>query len=113
MNGLQTLLNAAKNLDGRRKAIVEEIAQLEREQHVGQPLSEAKSVLGILAIATGDHLRTLRLRLRSHIAHLLDSIAVKPEKHYGRVYVMAQLNFKGGMCKKVSFGPDFQSGQAE
>lgn len=111
--GLPTLLKVVQELEARRSGIAGQIEVLEQEQQVKQPLDETQSILNLLAAATDERLRTLRLRLRSQIGHLLESIMVKPEKHYGRVYVTAQLNFKSGMCKKVSFGPDFQHGQKQ
>lgn len=113
LSGLPTLLKAVQDLEIRRQAVAEQIEGFEQEQRVKQPLDETQSILNVLATASGERLRLLRLRLRSHIGHLLNSIMVKPEKHYGRVYVTAQLNFKSGMCKKVSFGPDFQHGQKQ
>jgi hypothetical protein len=44
------------------------------------------------------------------IAGLVDNIIIKPEKHYGRVYFLAQIFFKTGLMKGCLYGPGIGPG---
>lgn len=82
-----------------------EAEKLRAELHADQPLRHAHGVLKMLAEADDEQRKTLRLRLRSLIAELVKSIIIKPEKHYGRVYVLAQIEYHTGLFRQVAITP--------
>jgi hypothetical protein len=81
------------------------------EAHADEPLQHAQDILKVLASAADDEQRgELRQRLRLLVAGLVASIYVKPEKHLGRVYCLAQINFRSGLVKWVNCGPGTYGG---
>lgn len=107
---LRTVLAAISKLEERRETVAKEVEELKQDLHSDQPLSHAQEVLAILANADAESIVPLRIRLRSSISELVDKIYIKPEKHYGRVYALAQIFFKTGLMKGVHFGPGFVGG---
>lgn len=89
-----TLLAVVQNLEQKAKALVLDIGQLERRSAVAAtaPLSEVKSIIEVLGEAQGEELHTLRLKLRTVLAQLIDKIEVKPYKKgywsFAKVVVM-------------------------
>jgi hypothetical protein len=100
------LAAAARKLEQRRDVLVAEVEKLREELHADMPLGHAQSVWKALQEAGPDERHALRLRLRSLIGELVDKVYLKPEKHYGRVYCMAQVRFsKNDHMTEVWFGP--------
>ena len=106
----QSLKASSAKTRKNRNELRAEVEKLKGEVNAAQPLLHAHDTLKLLAEADDDQRHTLRLRLRSLLAELLDSVYVKPEKHFGRVYCLAQLNFTSGLVKSVQFGPGFKDG---
>ncbi len=110
---LPTVLASVGDLEQRRAELLEEISQLKHDQHSERPLQSVKGIVSILkesAIAERD---ALRIRLRSLIGQLVKSMYLKPEKHFGRVYTLVQINFRNGRYKLIAFGPGFRFGLNE
>lgn len=91
-------------------------AQIERQKIKQSPrasLGQVKSVTQMLAAAKNqDEIHELRTRLRARIASILDVIILKPEKHFGRVWVAVQICFGEqylGGIKHLAFGPEYLS----
>lgn len=110
---VKTAVAAAARLEKRRDELLEEIERLKQEMHSTRPLNEAKSILCLLDEAEPEQQEALRLRLRCLIAEFVESIHIKPEKHFGRVYFLAQINFRNGQFKQVNYGPGFFGGFRE
>jgi hypothetical protein len=105
-----TLRNSAKVARTRARELREEVEKLKAEVNADQSLLHAHDTLNFLASANEGQRHTLRLRLRSLVGELLETVYVKPEKHFGRVYTLAQLNFTSGLVKSVHFGPGVKGG---
>jgi DNA invertase Pin-like site-specific DNA recombinase len=103
---------AARTARIKRDEIRSVLDSLKAKSSGDKPLIDAQDVITLLASATDADRNTLRFRLRSLIAEFVETIFVKPEKHFGRVYCLAQINFNGGLVKTVQFGPGFQSGSS-
>jgi DNA invertase Pin-like site-specific DNA recombinase len=104
------LQNALGKLDTRRAELLDAMRAIEARSSTAAPLAQARSVMAKLAQASGDELHKLRLRLRSYLADLVESIHVKAEKHYGRIWCAIQLNYRGGKFRSLMFGPGGQYG---
>ncbi len=107
---VKTLVASVQSLEGRLALIDEEITRLQAEIHADQPLNRSQDILKVLHAAPEDTRHQLRLRLRSHIAELVEKIIIKPEKHFGRVYTLAVIVFRSGYRKQIEFGPGFTGG---
>lgn len=105
---IPTVITVVASLTKRNAELEELIEKLKAESHVDQPLINAQQILNKLNEANRDASRSLRLRLRTLIAELVGKILVKPEKHNGRVYTVAQIFFKNGLIKQFLFGPGFR-----
>jgi hypothetical protein len=101
----ETLKNAARIARKKRDEIKEEVERIQTELSADQPLIHVHGILKALNEVEGEELHTLRLRLRSLIAELVESIYIKPEKHLGRIYVMVQVNYKAGAIRQFGYGP--------
>ena len=108
-----TLLRAVDALEQRVAEIDEEIERLRQEQAAGEPLDEFQSVLQQLESTDGSDLQNLRLRLRSVLAALIESIYLKPEKWKGRVYATIQVNFHDGRFRHIMLGNGFAAGAVQ
>jgi DNA invertase Pin-like site-specific DNA recombinase len=108
-----TIMASVLSLEKKRTAVLEQIERLQAETHAGHPICQAQDVLHLLQAASPAQKRTLRMKLRSLISALIDSIYLKPEKHYGRVYFVAQLFFRAGLVKQVMAGPGMEIGCKE
>src|SRR5262249_7119909 len=110
VGNLPTLLASVAHLAKRKADVLCEIEALNDDLHTGRPLRDARNILSVLQEADPEQRDALRVRLRSLIAQVVKSIFIKPEKHYGRVYVLAQINFHNGLHKQINFGPGFFGG---
>jgi hypothetical protein len=108
--GSKSLFAAVRKLDEREAELVVEIDRLKEEIHSDDPLPNAQGVIEALAEATGDDLHNMRLRLRSLVAELVAEIRVKPENHGGRVWWVAVIKFRNGLCRQVMAGPGMVGG---
>lgn len=107
------LKSAARTARINRDEVRKAVEMLKAQSSGDKPLIEAQDVITLLALATDEDRHTLRLRLRSLLAEFVESIYIKPEKHFRRVYCMAQFHFTGGLVKTVQFGPGFQGGSQQ
>lgn len=106
----QSLRNAIKLATKNRDIVKDELEKLRGELHADQPLAQTHNILNALESATGEDLRKLRIRLRSMLPEFIESIYVKPEKHYHRVYCLVQINYHNGNFRQIDFGPGFYGG---
>lgn len=97
------LLDSLNSLEERRQTLQDRLDILQASRHSDHALREVHSIDRMLREVTGDDLRTLRLKLRSAISDVVESIVVKPEKHYGRVFALAQIRFRGTPWTKRFF----------
>jgi len=100
-----SLRNAARLARQRRNELKEEVEKLKAELHADQPLLHTHDTLKLLADADDEQRHVLRVRLRSLIAELVESVYLKPEKHFGRVYCLVQVNYVAGLVRQFGFGP--------
>lgn len=110
---VNTLLASAAKLEIRQQAVTQEIACITEEIASAQSLPLTQDILIRLAGGEPEEKRNLRERLRHLISELVDRIYIKPEKHYGRIYAMAQVFFKNGLTKRLVFGPGLDFGTKE
>ena len=101
----ETLKNAARIARKNRDELKEVVEKIQTELSADQPLLHVHDILKALNEVEGEELRTLRLRLRSLISELVESIYMKPEKHLGRIYLMVQVNYKAGVIRQFGYGP--------
>jgi DNA invertase Pin-like site-specific DNA recombinase len=104
-----SLRNAARLARQRRNELKEEVERLKAELHADQPLLNTHDTLRLLAEADDEQRHVLRVRLRSLIAELVESIYLKPEKHFGRVYCLGQVNYQSGLVRQFGFGPGWET----
>lgn len=102
--GLPTVLRSVERLERKKSEIDEEIERLRQDEVSGEPLDKAQTLLQKLDSTTGDDLQILRLKLRSVLATLIESIYVKPEKWKGRVYAIVQVNLVDGRFRHIIVG---------
>jgi uncharacterized small protein (DUF1192 family) len=107
---LSAVVLAVGTLEKRKAELADEIERLQAEAHSDRPLQNAQDIIRALDQGQGEERTALRVRLRSRIAELVECIRVKPEKHFGRVYTLAQIHFRSGLMKQVYFGPGFVGG---
>lgn len=105
MGNLPAILSAVASLEKRRAGLSAEIDRLKEETYTDKSLTNAKDVCQMLREAGPEGKHVLRLRLRSLIAELVEAVYLKPEKHYGRVYYLAQIYFRAGLVKQILAGP--------
>jgi len=103
----KTLLAAAQATEARERALIEEIEQLRAQGAGGVPLMEAQS----LVAAASDTAN--REKLASVISRLVKRIHLKPEKHYGRVWWAALIEFHPGLYRQIHCTPFGFSGTNE
>ena len=96
---------ALSNIDKRRDELAEQVRSVEAMSATAEPLSQAKSVVELLKTADPENLHQLRQRLRSYIADLVESFYVAPEKHFGRIWCLIQVNYRNGKFRCIGFGP--------
>lgn len=113
MGNLAAVLSAVGTLEKRRAGLLAEIDTIKQELYSDKSLTSAKDVLRMLKDAGPDERANLRLRLRAIIAGLVEAVYIKPEKHYGRVYFLAQVYFRAGLVKQVLAGPKVLIGSPE
>jgi hypothetical protein len=70
---------------------------------------QAQDTLRLLAETDDEQRHVLRVRLRSLVAELVESIYLKPEKHFGRVYCLIQVNYLAGLVRQFGFGPGWNT----
>ena len=107
-----TLRNAARLARAKKKELKEEVERMKAEMNADQPLLQAQDTLKLLAEADDEQRHVLRVRLRSLIAELVESIFLKPEKHFRRVYCLVQVNYLSGLVRQVGFGPGWVTGRS-
>lgn len=106
----QAIISAVHRLEQQRDDVRNRIDKAKALRAAGDPLREVCSVFDLLADAKEEERNELRMRIRGKIAEILDEIVVKPEKHFGRVWALAQLCFgEQYNCyhKHVAFGPGY------
>lgn len=101
----QSLKAAATKTRAKADALRAVVEKMKEELSADQPLVHAQDIMKVLENADDDQKHVLRLRLRSLIAELVDTVFVKPEKHYGRVWTLVQVNYRSGLVRQVGFGP--------
>jgi len=104
---VRALISAAASMDQQRAELSEEIAERHAALRTERPLARLQELLCSLKTAGEAERGSLRLQLRSLIYDLVEGVYVKSEKHYGRVYCMAQVRFRVGAVKTIYFGPGF------
>lgn len=105
-----TLRNAAKINRDKKKQILKELDTLKADLSADNTLNTAKGIINALDNTyhgqySGMSTDQLRTRLRSLIGEFVESIYIKPEKHYGRVYTMVQINYRNGLVRQFGWGP--------
>jgi DNA invertase Pin-like site-specific DNA recombinase len=99
--GVASLVKVLKKLEASKATLEKEVSELDAQQQMARPLSESKSLLE--AIQKGDV--TLRRKLRGLIPSIVEKIIVKPEKHFRRVYWVAQICYRSGVWHQVFSDP--------
>lgn len=99
---LSVIVKSVANLEAKKEKLEAEIDLLKGEINSENPLKETQSVISLIEKKNSAE---LRLRLRAAIGNLVKRIYVKPEKHFGRVYCMALIEFKSGDYKQIHFCP--------
>jgi DNA invertase Pin-like site-specific DNA recombinase len=107
------LAAAARSLGEREDVLKADVERLREETHAGRPLGQVRQVADLLREAREEELDSLRRRLRSLIAELVESIYVKPQKLAGRVYARLQLNYRNGLFRQATMFPHFTLGTPE
>lgn len=102
---LASVIQAVAKLETRAKELSEEVERLQQQVHSARPIAATKDLIAMLDTAEGDERHELRMRLRMHVAELVETILVKPEKHRKHVFFIAQIQFKSGLMKQVYKGP--------
>ncbi len=100
-----TLIASVGRLEQRERVLKAEIERMEQESHTEGRLSDTLDRILKLVEAHIDPRHPSRGRLRALVADLIESIYLKPEKHYGRVYCLVQINYRNGLVRQVEFGP--------
>ncbi len=107
---IKALVPVLQKLEQRQTQLQQEIEIVKGFTPLEQPLKDAKTTIERLKEATGEELVSLRLKVQSLVRDLIESIYLKPEKHYGKVYTFAQINFRNGKFKQCHFGPGVVGG---
>jgi len=102
---LQTVIKSIQTLEARRQQLKQEIDHLEVVRLAKVPLTEAKSVIDLLASIAPDQQTNVKEKLKELLPTFIDSIYVKPEKFKNRVYAIIQVNFKSGTYRHIFLGP--------
>lgn len=105
----KTSAQSAMKLEQREAFLVEEIEALRSQQQSREPILEVMSVIELLK--DGD--LSLRERLAAQLRRLVKKIWIKPEKHFGRVWAMAMIEFQNGTIRHVWISPGNQGGISE
>lgn len=103
----KTLVAAAQTAEARERELVEEIEHLRALQAGNVPLVEVQE----LVHAASDPLN--REKLASAISRLVKQIYLKPEKHFGRVWWAALIEFRVGQFRNVHCTPVGYGGSRE
>ena len=111
MNGsIKALVPVLQKLEQRQTELQQEIELVKGITPLEQPLKDAKTTIEQLKGAMTDEAPALRLKVQGLVRDLIESIYLKPEKHYGRVYTFVQFNFRNGKFKQCHFGPGVYGG---
>lgn len=101
---LKALMPVLTKLEAKQTALLQEVEMLKGITPLATPLKETKNVLLTLRGATPEEAFELRLRLQGLVRDLVETIYIKPEKHFGKVYCIAQFNLRNGKFKQINFG---------
>lgn len=99
------LRGAVKIARERRDRLRPEAEAIKAELTADEPLNHAHDIIKVHNAAEGPQCHTLRLRLRALVAELVESVDLKPEKHFGRVHTLVQVNYRTGLVRQFGWRP--------
>lgn len=103
----QTLVAAARSAEAREQTLVQEVELLQTQRSGNTPLVDAQSLIE----AASDPV--IRPKLAGAISRLVRRIYLKPEKHYGRVWWGAVIEFRSGQYRSIHCTPIGDGGTRE
>jgi len=103
----KTLMAAVRGAEAREQLLSQEVELLQTQQTGNTPLIDAQSLIE----AASDPV--IRQKLAGAISRLVRRIYLKPEKHYGRVWWGAVIEFRSGQYRSIHCTPIGDGGTSE
>lgn len=103
----KTLMAAVRSAEAREQSLSQEVELLQTQRTGNTPLVDAQSLIEVASDSV------IRPKLAGAISRLVRRIYLKPEKHYGRVWWGAVIEFRSGQYRSINCTPIGYGGTRE